>query len=41
MNISALVICFMGASQSYYLFNSLNDFVTNQAPAGYSIRTAA
>jgi hypothetical protein len=28
---------FMGASQSYYLFNSLNDFVTNQAPAGYSL----
>jgi len=28
---------FMGASQSWYLFNSLNDLITNQAPAGYSL----
>jgi hypothetical protein len=27
---------FMPASQSYYIFSSLNDFVTNQAPAYYA-----
>ena len=27
---------FMPASQSYYIFSSLNDFITNQAPAYYA-----
>lgn len=28
---------FMPASQSYYVFNSLNDFITNQAPKAYAL----
>lgn len=28
---------FMGGSQSYYAYNSLNDFITNQAPAAFSL----
>ena len=28
---------FMGASQSWYLYNNLNDFITNQAPAGFTL----
>ena len=28
---------FMGASQSYYAFNSLDDFINNRAPALYSL----
>ncbi|MGV3529227.1 MAG: TonB-dependent receptor [Flavisolibacter sp.] len=28
---------FMPASQSYYVFNSLNDFVTNQAPKAFAL----
>ncbi|GAC1592142.1 MAG: carboxypeptidase regulatory-like domain-containing protein [Ginsengibacter sp.] len=27
---------FMGGSESYYVYNSLNDFITNQAPAFFS-----
>jgi hypothetical protein len=28
---------FMSGSQSYYAYNSLNDFITNQAPAAFSL----